>query len=232
MSLLQLAVIGLLGPLVGRATAATPRISDVNAHIDPATGQVRGAFRVVVDVEPGEIELRVWVLAGKLEHTPSAMDEQSARWIYPRRPDLGGAWLEHLHVNGVPVEAVLIPHAPGDDREPDAAGVDLRVPIPPGSLRVVLTGHFAVDVPERFGRLGRVGARFSMLAPWYPLVVTGRDGQGWAVESSSFRKSGETPANRWCHQSRTSSTRHARSSSTVPRSHSNPDHIPDPGCRG
>ncbi|MBK7153478.1 MAG: hypothetical protein IPH72_17160 [Sandaracinaceae bacterium] len=179
MSLLQLAVIGLLGPLVGRATAATPRIYDVNAHIDPATGQVRGAFRVVVDVEPGEIELRLWVLAGKLEHTPSAMDEQSARWIYPRRPDLGGAWLEHLHVNGVPVEAVLIPHAPGDDREPDAAGVDLRVPIPPGSLRVVLTGHFAVDVPERFGRLGRVGARFSMLAPWYPLVVTGHDGQGW-----------------------------------------------------
>lgn len=179
MVLVSIATAVLAGPLGGRASAETPRIYDVNARIDADTGLVRGAFRVVVDVAPDEIELRLWMLADKLSHAPAAMDEQSARWIYPRRPDLGGAQLANLHVNGVPVSATLVPHARGDQHAPDAAGVDLIVPIPAGSLRVILTGHFEVQVPRRFGRLGRVGSRFSLLAPWYPLVVTGADGEGW-----------------------------------------------------
>lgn len=177
-------VVGLLSGLgAGSASAAVPRIYEVNARIDPDSGWVRGAFRIVVDVEPEEIELRLWLLGEKLAAAPRAMDEQSTRWIYPRRPDFGHAHVQDLHVNGVAVEATVIPRAADDDLAPDSAGADLRVPIPVGSRRVVLTGHFEQRVPERFGRLGRVGRRFSLLAPWYPLVVSGEGGLRWQFEA-------------------------------------------------
>jgi hypothetical protein len=176
------------------ALAATPRLYDINATVDPDTGWVRGAFRVVVDVQPDERELRLWLLGAKLERAPRAMDEQSARWVFPRRPDFGGARVQDVHVNGVEVdpEAAWGPGPePAADSTPggvvgderDAAGVDVRVPIPVGSTRVIVTGHFELRVPRRFGRLGRVGSRFSMLAPWYPLVVSAEDAQSWQFEA-------------------------------------------------
>ncbi|MCA9575505.1 MAG: hypothetical protein H6726_25895 [Sandaracinaceae bacterium] len=194
---LMLVLAALVGLPSAPVRAATPEIYDVNAVVDPATGWVRGAFRVVVDVSPEEIELRLWVLGAKLAYVPSAMDEQSARWVYPRRPDLGEATVEDLHLDGVPVEATLLPHLVDTGRDPDAAGIDLRVPIPPGSLRVILTGHFAVRIPERFGRLGRVGGRFSMLAPWYPLVVSGEGGERWQHEAEHRVRLTSTRPREW-----------------------------------
>ncbi len=197
--MLTTTLIGAIASLApSRVWAATPTRYRVNARIDPATGWVRGVFSVVVDVEPGESSVRLWMLGEKLAHTPLAMDDQTTRWVYPRRAELGSARVQGLFVNGVEVEGRVLPPdptgAPGG-RTRASAGVDLELPLPPGARRVIVSGRFELRVPHRFGRLGRVDGRFSLLAPWYPLVLS-REG-GWHVEAEHWVRLESVGSHQW-----------------------------------
>ena len=159
------------------ADAASPDAYRVRANVDAGHGIVRGSFAIDAHRDADETSICLWLLADKLATDPEAMDEQSARWIFPRRPQHGGVTLRNVHVGAIAVS----PEPRAGDLRRDAGGRDECFELPPGTPRAfTLRGHFEVRVPLRFGRLGRVGDRLSLGAPWYPLLL-GKDG-GWRFE--------------------------------------------------
>src|SRR5690606_30043026 len=105
-----------------------------------------------------------------------------ARWIYPGEVDRGGIALSQVTVDGRAVEVPPPERRPtGDPRGRDVAGADVRVPIEPGPAReIALRLRFDLEVPGRFGRVGRAEEVLALAGPWYPVVV---DGDGWAFEA-------------------------------------------------
>ncbi|HJL06722.1 MAG TPA: hypothetical protein RMH85_33480 [Polyangiaceae bacterium LLY-WYZ-15_(1-7)] len=160
------------------ALAATPRPSRadaplayaVEAELD-ADGALRGTATIDVRVEGGD-GLRLWVYADRLAVAPEAIDEQRARWIYPREIDTSAPEVE-VRAGGRQLDIAWEREPVGEPRGRDTRGADLRVPLPDGRHRIEV--RFAYRLPERFGRLGRVGDRLTLTGPWYPLVV-GADG--------------------------------------------------------
>ncbi|MEO0321842.1 MAG: hypothetical protein AAF447_02720 [Myxococcota bacterium] len=143
------------------ATLHAGRDARVEAHLD-----------VRVRVDAGAESLRLWVGSDRLAVVPAALDEQSGRWIFPREADLTVPRVADVQVDGEAAETRWERHPVGSARGRDTAGADLHVALRPGPARVVtLTLRFRQQIPERFGRLGRVGDRISLTAPWYPLVV-------------------------------------------------------------
>ncbi len=122
-------------------------------------------------VETDTATVRLWVYADRLAVAPAALDEHNAQWIYPREIDRSEPVVE-VEVDGRPATPRWDRRRPPEGR--DTRGGDLLVDVgAPG--RHVLTVRFRYRLPERFGRLGRVGRRLTLTAPWYPLVV-GTDG--------------------------------------------------------
>ena len=163
------------------ARAAEPLSSRVHARIDRGAGRVTGELWARVRVRQGEPSVRLWLYPDRLAVPPSAMEERSARWIYPGEVDRGGITLSQVTVDG---RAVALPppehREPGDPRGRDVAGSDVRVPIEPGPEREIeLALRFEVEVPGRFGRMGKAEEVLSLAGPWYPLVV---DGDAWTFE--------------------------------------------------
>lgn len=158
--------------LRGRARAAEPEAFRVDATALAGEGRVEGRLWVRVRVAPSEEHIRLWLYPDRLAVTPAAMDERSARWIYPGEVDRGGIEVSEVQVDGAAVQARR-EHAPrGEPRGRDTAGADLLVPVEDGPERTVeVSLRFTLDVPGRFGRLGRDDGLLSMAAPWYPLVV-------------------------------------------------------------
>ncbi|MFK7987008.1 MAG: hypothetical protein AB8I08_13370 [Sandaracinaceae bacterium] len=162
------------------SSAAVPERADVTARIDRDAGRVRGELVVRVHVREGEDHVRLWLYGDRLAETPSRMDERSARWIYPGEIDHGGMRVDSLRVDGEPAETRTESHPVGEARGRDAAGSDVVVSLPPGPERdVVVSLSFALDVPGRFGRMGRDDGVLSLLAPWYPVVV---QDDAWAFD--------------------------------------------------
>lgn len=129
-------------------------------------GWVRGTVRM--DVRATEA-IRVWMYPDRLAVAPSALNQQNARWIFPRGEDLSEVRLR-MRVDGRPVEPTWEREPVGSDRGRDYRGGDLRVALPPGERHVVQIA-FVYQLPERFGRLGRIGDRLTLTGPWYPIVV-------------------------------------------------------------
>jgi hypothetical protein len=165
----------------GVAHAAEPEGYRVRARVAGEAGRVEGELTVRVRLADGEDHVRLWLYGERLGVPPSAMDERSARWVYPGEVSRGGIRLSDVTVDG---ERVPLPEPEaqpsGTARGIDVAGADVRVPIEPGPARTVeLALRFVLTVPGRFGRLGRVDDGMTLAAPWYPLVV---DGDAWAFE--------------------------------------------------
>ena len=166
---------------VARARAAEPVRYEVDARVDAGRDDVAFELRVVVRVEAGEELVRLWLYGDRLALAPEALDERSARWIYPGEISLGGFTGLEVVVDEGAVEARLLPVGPGRA----SGGSDLLVPIAAGPAREIevrISG--SLHVPDRFGRLGRARGELAMFAPWYPLVV-GSDAEGregWAFE--------------------------------------------------
>ncbi len=160
--------------------AAEPERYEVDARVDRATGLVTADVVIRVRVAEGEASIALWLYADRLAVAPSPMEERSWRWIYPGEIDLGGITIDALSVDGSLVEGTTAPLS-GAHRARDFAGSDLVVPVAPGLARTVEV-RFAMrlDVPDRFGRLGRGAGVLSLAAPWYPLVVD--DGDAWAFD--------------------------------------------------
>jgi hypothetical protein len=164
------------------ARAAVPERYEVDAILDVERGRVEEHVVVCVAVGEAEREIRLWLYPDRLGVAPDAMEERSARWIYPGEVDLGGIEVTRVRVDGREVTATRIPLGAGDadarsERSRGTGGSDLVVPIEPGPSRtVVLTMDAILDVPGRFGRLGHAASRLSLAAPWYPLVL---DGEAW-----------------------------------------------------
>jgi hypothetical protein len=166
-----------------QARAARPERYEVEASLDTATGRVRETVVVDVLVGEGEREVRLWLYGDRTAAAPAAMEERSARWIYPGEIDLGGLEITHVTVDGreTPSTRAPLESASSDASAPlrsrDAGGSDLVVPIEPGPARhVSIRVEATLDVPDRFGRLGHASGRLSLAAPWYPLVL---DGEAW-----------------------------------------------------
>ena len=178
-----LLVVGLaLGFSEPRAHAATPEAYRVDAQLDVETGELSGRLEIDVLVAAGEDTLRLWLLADRLAVAPTAMDEQSSRWIYPGRLDRGFARVSELFVDGQSVQAERVEPSADEHRGRDVAGSDLRVPIAAGEARRVrLSMSFEVHLPRRFGRLGRASGMLSLTAPWYPLLLGHGDPLGASV---------------------------------------------------
>ena len=129
-------------------------------------GWVRGTVRI--DVRARDT-LRLWMYPDRLAVAPSALDQQNARWIYPRGIDTSEVRLQ-MRVNGRDLEPAWEREPVGSARGRDYRGGDLRIDLPAGERHIVRVA-FVYRLPERFGRLGRVGERLTLTAPWYPLVV-------------------------------------------------------------
>lgn len=160
--------------VAARALAAEPERYDVDARIDVASGTIDASVTIDVAVRADEDHLTLWLYPDRLAVPPSPMEERSWRWIYPGEIDRGGLTLSDVAVDGAPV-ALQVTSAPeGQLRGRDFAGSDARLAIAPGEARTVrVTFTMHLDVPDRFGRLGRDGWTTSLAAPWYPLVVEG-----------------------------------------------------------
>ncbi len=153
------------------AHAATPVRYDVSARVDAGHKTVTGTMAVEADVAAGERSVRLWLYADRLAVVPVAMDEISARFIYPGEVDLGGIDVHDVRVDGRAVATRRTSARAGTTRGRDVAGADLLVPVAPGPRRVRITLAFRIRVPARFGRIGAVHHGLFLLGPWYPLVV-------------------------------------------------------------
>ncbi|MCS6799595.1 MAG: hypothetical protein NZ898_13920 [Myxococcota bacterium] len=161
-----------------RALAVEPVSYAVHARIENAGAVVRGAMAIDVAVSEADREVRLWLYADRLAAVPRALDGRTARWIFPGEIDLGGVEVSDVRVDDRPVVMRRVSLRTDRVTGRDHGGQDLIVPLEPGPARRVLVRlRFVITLPERFGRLGRVGDVVSLLAPWYPLVV--HDDGGW-----------------------------------------------------
>lgn len=159
------------------AQAAEAERYTIEARIDAGSGAIDATIAIDVRVEDGEDHVTLWLYADRLAVSPSPMEERSWRWIYPGEVDQGGVTLAELRIDDTASEIELVSSPEGDLRGRDFAGSDATVHVTPGAARTVhLTFTMHLDVPDRFGRLGRDGHTLSLAAPWYPLVV---DGDAW-----------------------------------------------------
>lgn len=163
------------------ARAAEPLSYRVHARIDRGAGRVEGQMWAQVRLEEGEDHVRLWLYPDRLAEVPSAMEERSARWIYPGEVDRGAIELTGATVDGRPLALPAPIHrAVGSARGRDVAGAEVSLPIEAGPARVLeLALHFVVQVPGRFGRMGHHDGILSLAAPWYPLVI---DDDAWAFD--------------------------------------------------
>jgi hypothetical protein len=165
----------------GVATAQTPLGYAVHARVHSQTGLVEAAMHVAVQVPPGAEHVRLWLYPDRLAVAPAALDEINAEWIFPGEVDRGGIHVHDVRVDGSPVRPRRQSNPVGSARGRDVAGADLLVPVPPGAGRVGIRLRFRLQLPRRFGRLGRVGSRITMAAPWYPLVIGDDDAFAYRV---------------------------------------------------
>jgi hypothetical protein len=160
--------------------AAAPLSYDVDAAIDGSREVLTLEVTTRVHVADGETELRFWLMGDRLAVAP-ALDERSARWIYPGEVSLGGVEDPQVDVDGA--MAVWRSEPLSSGRE--AGGSDLVVTIAAGLARdVTVQIRMRLRVPDRFGRMGRVRGELALLSPWYPVLV-GSDAAGqsaWAFE--------------------------------------------------
>ncbi len=172
----RVAAVAVLAALLGGrgvAAAAEPVEVRVRARITRASGVIDGDLQVAVRVAEGEDHVTLWVYADRLAVVPAALDEQSFRAVYPGERARGGVTLREVRVGGRAAEARRRrdDHAAGRVR--DTSGAVYDVPVEPGPARVLMLAlRFRVNVPQRYGRLGRVDGLLSLAGPWYPLVVT------------------------------------------------------------
>lgn len=166
--------------VASHAHAAEPERYAVDARIDTDAGTVDATVTIDVHVGTDEDHVTLWLYADRLAVPPSPMEERSWRWIYPGEIDRGGIALDDVAVDGTPAETDVDSAPEGELRGRDFAGSDATIPITPGAARTVrISFSMHLDVPDRFGRLGRDGHTISLAGPWYPLVV---DGDAWAFE--------------------------------------------------
>ncbi len=154
------------------AEAAAPTSYAVEARVEG--DRIVGRVTIELVVPEGEDEVRLWVYSDRLAVEPSVLDQHNARWIFPREIDLAETDLE-AELDGRPAPLTWTRSAPGSAEGRDYRGGDVRCAANPGPHR--LTVAFSYRVPERFGRLGRVGDRWTLTGPWYPLVI-GQDANG------------------------------------------------------
>ena len=174
----------------GLARADDPRVLavQIEATLDD-DAKLEGVARY--DIESDGSPLRLWVYSDRNAVAPSAMDQRSSRWIYPREPDLAATRVS-ASVDGVATEAAL-QHAPvGSPRGRDFAGSEVALPLAAGRHRVEV--RFSTRLPERFGRLGRVGDRMALTGPWYPLPLRGDAPIDDALHDVSLRLPSDTVA--------------------------------------
>jgi len=156
--------------------AAEPFDYMVRSRLDVERGLVASSVRIRARVSQGEDSVRLWLYADRLAVVPAAMDERSARWIFPGEIDLGTATVEGVTVDGRATVVRVVRRESGTAAGRDTLGADLLVRVEPGPERaVVIELGCRLALPARFGRLGRVHGVVSMVAPWYPLVVGERD---------------------------------------------------------
>ncbi len=159
------------------AFAAEPERYTIDARIDAANGTIDARIDIDVRVEDGEDHVTLWLYADRLAVSPTPMEERSWRWIYPGEVDQGGITLSDVRIDGAEANVERTSEPEGTPRGRDFAGSDASVAVPPGLARTVhLAFRMRLDIPDRFGRLGRDGRTLSLAAPWYPLVL---DGDTW-----------------------------------------------------
>ena len=152
-----------------------PLSYDVDGVAHVARGEISGHVSCLLQTDPKEPVVTFWLLPDRLRDVPDAMDRITARSVFPGEIDLGGITVTDVTVNGGRAEHAIVTQPARSLRGRDAAGSDLAVTIP-RSLRgnqVRVSVRFVLSLPKRFGRLGRAKGQWSLLAPWYPIVVRG-----------------------------------------------------------
>ncbi|QQR89180.1 MAG: hypothetical protein IPJ88_13310 [Myxococcales bacterium] len=141
---------------------------------------------IIAQLNETQSELRFWLYADRLKKSPQAMDEISARWIYPGEESLGGIQITEVRIDGQKRRVSIERTNPKSAQALDVHGSEALVRFPEG-LR---TGTHRIDIkyklrlPERFGRLGMARDSLSLLGPWYPLLVQ----QGSPFDSASIHR--------------------------------------------
>ncbi|MEM9861840.1 MAG: hypothetical protein AAF938_09510 [Myxococcota bacterium] len=161
------ALFAMLGLLVAAPALAAPTYR-VEAHLEGDELRVE----TIIDDFDAEGEVRLWFYTDRVGAVPDAMNQQTARWVFPREIDLAPVRIERVEVDGSETPHTRL--AGQGVRSRDVAGTDVVVTVGDGArqLRIVHRQR----VPERFGRFGRVGERFTLAGPWYPLLLEGHDG--------------------------------------------------------
>ncbi len=173
----------LLVPFVAFAaapmTALAQDVHTVEAVVDAERGEVSGVLRLRLEEAPEDGQITLWLYAARLMEAPRTLTEIDTRYTFPRRPNVGevDVPLEAVRVDGAPAEVERRARAADGHRDLEGDLLILHVPEEAREIEV----PFSIRLPSRFGRLGRVGDRITLAAPWYPLRVEGdtlrRDGE-------------------------------------------------------
>lgn len=159
------------------ARAEEPIHYEVRANVDVDSAIVDADVTIRVLHDANVRELRLWLYADRLAVAPRGMTEMSGRWIFPGEVHLGSAVASNITVNGQAATSRVVL---AEDR--DAHGAELFVVLPNSlATEYTVSMHYRIELPPRFGRLGRAGDVISLAAPWYPLVVRGEG--AWALRA-------------------------------------------------
>lgn len=150
--------VALLGSL---ALSVSPVVVDVTAVVSDDLSRVDIETVTELPWRAGARTVTVALSADRLREPP-AVPTASEREVFVRRATRGGLFGVRVEVNGVVC-------APEPTPSP-AGGRRLQCPVwgAPRSVRVATKA--VLEVPERYGPLGRVGSQLTLGGGWYPFV--------------------------------------------------------------
>ncbi len=158
---------------------------DVEAALDPQQGSIDGTVTITWSCD-GErpADLVLWLYPNRLASPPAMLDAMNTYWIYPHHFTPGGMRVGGIEVNGVPIAGPPADVAlPSDHPLFDVTGAAVSVALPDAADEtVVVSMGFHVDVPKRYGLVGRARKGMLLASWWYP-VVAGRGPDGWDLRA-------------------------------------------------
>lgn len=143
---------------------------DTVAHVNPVTKTLSGTTRITVTAQPESslVSPGLWVYSDRVSEVPSAMDLNTARWVFPGEKSLGATEINGVRVDGQVIKPTFVHTRNAIDAQ-DTFGSWMELP----SLRQgthVVEIRWQLRLPNRFGRLGYVGNVLTLASPWYPLI--------------------------------------------------------------
>jgi hypothetical protein len=176
--------------LLSLALVAAPRaraadnVVTMDVTLDPERGPMfgRAQLRIHNTSTATLPTVPLWLYPNHLAERPSSLTDISFHWMYPTLFSPAGMRIDDVSVDGNAVAVVL---EDTDAGKATLARITLPQPLPPGGTVTIETA-FEVDVPQRFGAFGCIGARCRLMGGFYPTPAHLGQG-GWDLAAPPDR---------------------------------------------